>query len=407
MMRARRKEDYIYTMKPVTRFDKFVILTMLTCPIISLYASPIRGLNLSDIFILISIVGLVVKRGTHLRLIRLDLIYITVVLFALLNLFVTAAFIRPVEIVDILLRTMRYIVFFVLVILHEKRAELREVAFKYFRFFSITGTLLIILQNVVFRVFGYYIPGFVPFIPLSNPTGINEQIENIYVMGGRPYSFFAEPSAYAVYVAVYLAVEMFYYNNMKGIQKYYKWLLTFGLLLSGSTTAVILSAVLWVLYFKINGAKNLRKDMIFIVFLVPVAAVVLFRSSSFQSMLLRVANGSTVVDRFEGFRVLREDMPIFNIIFGHGMNDNVTAYYLSDLPRLYYYWGAVGVLFMAIILINIFRKSDKISRIILGIVMGITLGASWIWGPYLLVSGALIAGKSEHNIIEETCRELL
>lgn len=394
-------------MKLITRFDKFVIFTMVTCPIISIYASPIRGLNLSDIFILISIVGLIVKRGAHLRLSRLDLIYISIALFALLNLFVTVVFISPAEMTNIILRTMRYTIYFSLVILSDKRVEIRELSFKYFGFFSIAGTLLIILQNVVFRMFHYYIPGFVPFIPLSSPTGINEQIDNIYVMGGRPFSFFAEPSAYAVYVAVYLAIEMFYYDNMKGVKKDYKWLLTFGLLLSGATTAIILLAVLWILYFKINGAKNLRKDIIFIVFLVPVAAVVLLRSSSFQSMLLRVANGSTVVDRFEGFKVFLEDMSIYNIFFGHGMNDNVMAYYLSDLPRLYYYWGLIGILFMTAIMIRIFRNSDRISRIVMGIVMGITLGASWIWGPYLLVSGALIAEKNDYNTIEERCREFI
>lgn len=389
-------------MKYSFKFDKFAIFTMITSPFISIYASPVKGLNLSDILIILSIIGLVAKeKNGKIRLIKLDRIYISIVAFAFFNFLINIVVFEPIEIMDIALRTMRYIIYFTLVILIDKNQNSREIGFRYYRFFAMLGTLLIIVQNFVVRLFGYYISGFIPFLPLSGKAGIDEQISNIYNLGGRPFSFFAEPSAYAIYVAVYLAIEMFYFDSTSGYQKYYKWLLTFGLLLSGSTTGVILSGVLWILYFRRNGIKNLRKDLAFYIVLVPIAATVLLRSNSFQSMLLRVAKGSSSADRFRGFLVFCEDISAFNLIFGHGMNDNVTEYYLSDIPRLYYYWGTLGILFMVFILISLFKDIDNVSRIVLMIIIGITVGASWIWGPYLLLSGILISEKIQQHCISD------
>lgn len=374
--------------------DNFMLFIIATFPFLNIYATSIKGIGIADFFYFILLlfysICLIKKRQI---LTAMGKCSILVILFVISNFLISLCNSGiSIDTKAIFLRTMRFVIYQSVAIFFPitevRRKKIRNIIL----FFSIVATFILILQNVVLRILGVYINAFIPGIPLMSSEGIEGQIYNIYNMGGRAFSFFSEPSSYAMYVGLCLL-----FITMETDRKemfFTKGILTIGLLLSGATTG--LACVLYV--YGLEGLhyifqKNLKissKKLIILFIVFPIALIILFRSASVQTMLTRIRHMSSLFDRVEGYKVFFFNFNLFERFFGHGMNDNITEFFIPSYPRIYYYWGLTGMIFVMIIVYWLYKKLDYFSRIVILFVIFINTTTLWSWGQFMFVSYGLI-----------------
>lgn len=361
--------------------DKFTILVLVSAPFMDVYATPIPSVGLCDLLLLPILMYYLFYNLKYRPTITAIFKYKLALAFLTIgNYFVVMLYTDFYMSGSITGRTLRYLVYLVIGLLFNVSEEHRKTAIKYLEACSILGTGLIILQNIVLKASGYYIAGLIPFLKPMNEAGFKEQISNIYHLGGRPFSFFSEPSTYGIYVGLCLAIEL--YIGEKGSKNFFiRWFLTLGLILSGSTTGLASVVVLYAgVFIQRILHKNFQfqiKDALFVTTLMPIFIFVLFGSSTVQTMILRLQNGASARNRFAGYKIFHEPMPLTEMLFGHGMNMDITDFFLAGIPRLYYYWGIAGTIIVAALLIFIYVRIDRTSRIILLYVLFINIAAAW------------------------------
>ena len=99
---------------------------------------------------------------------------------------------------------------------------------------------------------------------------------------------------------------------------------------------------------------------------------------------------SSLFDRVEGYKVFFFNFNLFERFFGHGMNDNIIEFFIPSYPRIYYYWGLTGMIFVMIIVYWLYKKLDYFSRTVILFVIFINTTTLWSWGQFMFVSYGLI-----------------
>ena len=386
----------------IKSIDEIAIFFCITAPFLNMYATPIRSVGVCDFMIMVLLVLFAIKKHRVWNVNRFNLAILSVVVICFMNWWINIYSYASGMAFDITFRTLRFMAYMLMIYIMPKTVSNRDYAIRLFRFFSILATGLLIIQNIVLRIFGVYVDGIVPFWPLMGGDGLYQQIDNIYTINGRPFSFFSEPSSYAMYVGMYLALELFAYKGEKRFDGLVRWFLTFGLLLSGSTTGIACAALVWLAYcikmIRHTYNKEIRRFVAYMVIIVPIGMFFLIRNTYFLDMLARISQGDSARIRFSGFNAFGINMPVQEKLFGHGMDDSVNSFFMSGIPRLYYYWGALGFLCFALVLVYLFYVGDRVSRIVIVIMIFMNLGSTWSWGQYMLVSGLLIIPKT-YNIM--------
>lgn len=395
--------------KKASLMETIMLFVLATFPFINLYATPISSLGISDVILLLMLLYYFVVA------LRRPMVFNSVakyrfllICFIVINFIVVICYSAGYMYLDIFFRTLRYIIYMsvglVFPISHERREKIRKIIIAS----SLFATVVLIVENMVYRLFGVYIPGFIPSMPLLCEEAINEQVKNIYIMGGRPFSFFSEPSAYGMYVGLCLVLVML----IPGRDDHFfiRWFLTGGLILSGSTTGLSSVLVVYaVVFIKRLMHHNMRffvKEYLFAITLLPLGIYILLSSSSVQSMIIRIINGGSSYDRIEGYKVFGIKYSIEEILFGHGMNDNIEDFFMSSFPRLYYYWGILGIIIISGLLIWLFKRIDRESKIVFLFVLFLNIATGWSWGQFNLVSYALVVPVTtlgESMMMKEDC----
>ena len=199
------------------------------------------------------------------------------------------------------------------------------------------------------------------------------ELFNETVMGSnmviRPRSIFNEPAEYATYTSLFLAVELFLSKKEhKSIRNYWcEIIVTIGLVVSKSSTGIVCAFFLWCVYLMIRIKKNhskkeLKKMMVLLV-LGVICIVIFFKSSAFEYFINKTYSmnnewGYGVLGRFENYDKVfsLKDLTVSQIIFGNAMIN--TIYYIPGIPRIFLYFGIIGVLIYSLIYLYIVVNSD-------------------------------------------------
>lgn len=374
--------------------ESLMLLIIAIFPFLNMYSTPIKGIGIADFLYLILLFCYFVQMLKN-RQILTDIGKCSLMLIVLASSnFLLILFLSDKELAirEVLLRTLRFIAYHSVAIFFPITYERREKIQKIIIYSSWFATFILILQNIVLRFWGIYINAFIPGLPLTSSEGIKTQVYNIYNMGGRSFSFFSEPSTYAMYVGFALLLLMSETNRKKFF--FLRGFLTVGLLLSGATTG--LACVLFV-----YGSEALRnilrnnlrigyKKLLILLMTSPMLLLFLLRSASVQSMISRIKHMSSLIDRVDGYKVFFFDFNLFERLLGHGMNDNITDFFMSSYPRLYYYWGIVGLILVMGIVYCLYKKIDKLSRKVLLFVLFMNITTVWSWGTYIFISYGMI-----------------
>lgn len=372
-------------------------ILIILLPILIIYESPIDGISIVEILIILSIPYLIrkeiVEKEGNIKMNPQKIFCFLYISFILLNFFVNIIFIPELERVTVLFRTSRYLLYW-MILLFTDHVKNVDYSIKIYEIVSVISIIFLILQIAVLKGTGYYIDGRLPLLPVMNPSGFEEQIEIIYTMGGRPFSFYAEPSVGAQYITGLLAIELFYKRkvNIKLCT-----FLSLGVLIMASNTGIFLMILLYVLYF---GDKLRRRKIKFgkmiILFCAGIACVFICVLTN-KTLANRIFNPVVWLGRFGGFSVFVEKFTYKEILFGHGMNDNYGTF-MPGIPQFYYYFGYVGVAIMGVLLIWLYVNLNKDSRKLLLYILVLNLGGNMFFGQFIVTIWYFLKGKRKIKV---------
>ena len=181
---------------------------------------------------------------------------------------------------------------------------------------------------------------------------------------GRLRSIFLEPSHYAIYVALALGIELL---GKDSSDKKTIFILTLGLLMSTSSTAVAMVMILYAIYIWNNLKRFSKKSIrrLIILFFVGIilfsAFVNTFAFKIFYERTFKEEN-SAIDGRFKNYKIVLEDINNINLFFGRGIL-KISDYYIPTIPRIFYYYGLIGVIFFILISIKNFITLKGVSWI--------------------------------------------
>jgi hypothetical protein len=256
---------------------------------------------------------------------------------------------------------------------------------KWIKRFAILLTLYILLQSIFFYIFSIYLPNIFNFWILTPyADGYADYDALGYGVIVRPASFLSESSFYGNFALCALMVSLF--GQVGSIifrrEFYYRLFLTFGIILSTSTSAIVLAASVWIFYLLLSKTKitliiillfafilvatgvsiNLNAD---IGFLSTITNSIDKLSLSSMESSARVGRGFGVLNQFETHELL-----IGAGIGNHayfleslGMDNDV---YLNSATKMVLHLGYIGTLiFITFFLFFIFYRSTRLSALII------------------------------------------
>lgn len=284
---------------------------------------------------------------------------------------------------------------------------------KKYRTLVIFATVFIIVQTLLFYWQGYVLFGTIPGLRVSNP-GYDEDVERrFFAMFYRPSSIFLEPGYYAQFVLPYLAHTLFNNNER---QKHIKAIVpTLGCILSTSGQGIMLSLVIWAMYFAKNilnlKARKINLRVIIVCIMVLVAVIPIAKTQIMQRSLQRLFSGPSASSSsriYRGFAIYRQLKPIHKIIgvgYGHvGVylsSENIyTKYcgeqlyseYMNSIADILVSLGLVGFILFLWIIVRLCRITSGFHRICACILLLLSAVGACFTGPNIVFYLSMILG---------------
>lgn len=273
-----------------------------------------------------------------------------------------------------------------------------EFGYKFYRNLAIFATFFLIIQYVSVVFLGRYISGFWAPISLINPQEMYAKFGLYSIATYRPNSFFAEPAHYATFIIPFFCLNCFEEVKPKSILM--TVFLTFGVLLSGSTTGLVVCGgciVIWLFRF-FRKTRN-YKYLPVIIALVIIAYNIVSEMDSFKFMVYRTFGSNDATN--SRLRWFSEDIFPFegmlDYLFGVGNCDLILQKWLPGWALLFQDYGILGILIYIGCSVHLFWKSTSKSRIILIVFWVLSIGAEVIVDQHMLYFLAFVVVCNEER----------
>lgn len=364
---------------------------------LNVYLSSFSSVGLGDLLVFITFFLLSVYDVFHKKL-RCET---TLLLFIFYVVIQTTIQLNGEEIV---LRAGRYVVYLLFVALFVVDFFDDEITLKLYTYISVFSTAIIILQYVIFKLFHYYLPGYLPFLKISREELVAYS-EGIYFkdeLSVRMRSIFQEPAHYASYVTGCLMLVLLRYKK-NGEKKdiYLALYLSLGILIAASSTGIIIATFCWlifIVYYLLE--RSTKKTLLSFLGLTAVMIPLALKMDTFKTAVLRLQAGYTIQERIGSNRVVIYELTekVKEFLCGRGMI--LYGDYLPSWIRMFCYFGIVGVMMYVFPLFRTSMKSkEKILIFFYLTIMGI--GSSLLLSGNSMLLIAFILQKNTENYNKE------
>lgn len=373
-------------------------LIMLMAPFLSLYSTTVASVTYYDITLMLLGAGILLRK----RKLQINKEFIGYGIMIGCQFLISLVIINDNEISDIAWRMLRYLFYVLFLGVFSMKYFDTQLGERYFRGIAVIASLFLFLQLIVYRISRYYIPGFFTFLPLSRVEmywhAINYQ--DRYVLDPRPRSFFSEPQIFASFALGYLAILLFQEHWGKR-EKIILFILSGGIIASKSTTAILCFIFLWCIFFiKLFCKRKMSTYVLFILCAVFVGIIVLLPLYSKQ-----LAFGSHSMNGRLGAysHFFRNDINVCELLFGHGMVNIdssefvATVGFMPSVLRAYYYYGLVGLCYIGVMFIVLFRKVQKRYRMLVLLNVIFLIGTVDFFGIMLFVNMPFILSMDRNG----------
>lgn len=328
-------------------------------PVLSMYGTGIESLSLFDVLLFIPLflvftIKSVSSSPSLLPIRQLNLYVATVLVLSTFNM----VYVDQTAVTEVLLRTMRYLLYLTYLFYFSKTFFDIEFAKKLFRWLVLFATIYLFYQYLSLFIFGRYPRGYVEFLPLMRPGLRAHFIGAAAESWFRPRSIFGEPSQYGIVAGTYLIWSL---SEEKRVS-WDKLFIVAGLAISASGTAYLI--LLFALFVWIHNLVSKYSRFGLSTYLTTFIIFILLGGIVYSVLSLLAGN---IINEFI-FRGLRRlggfadisiffKYPIINTIFGLGMRIDVFESWPSSVVRVIYYFGLFGLASYILLLILLWKQT--------------------------------------------------
>ena len=308
--------------------------------------------------------------------------------------------------------TIRYLLYFIIFAICFKNYLDINFTIKLYGGFCVLSTIWLLMQYILMVFFHIYLPGFIARF-VTREELLTDYLYVNHTIFYRPRSFFEEPAHYAIYVIGFLIILLLTSDTSKKISL--KIFLSFGIVLSGSTTGLAMLALAWMVYvYRLFREKKITTKTLSLIFGLLGALYVALQSSTAQILIRRTFQiNEASSGRFENVMEALSPKSALEFFFGRGayvpaISDDVG--WLPGWPLIYKCYGAIGLILFFAILFSLFLHGNRNQKIFIALFVLLNIGTEMVTMsfvfPYMayIVCGMMLdkrifdGARMEHNL---------
>lgn len=245
-------------------------------------------------------------------------------------------------------------------------------AAKFYELIAMVATIVVYVQVLSYILFRYDFVGY--SARWAYTEGYKERASNFVTDMFRPTSIFYEPAHYFEYVSILLVLYLFYSKDRKSIL--YAFFVTGGVLLSTSGQGILFSVMLWGIWMlkqleRFRWKRSLKIEAMFLPVFLMMAVGSLSLSDFGRKAMNRILSYQgamvTIGGRSDGFVSLKK-LSMGELLVGTGYG-NYTSVFFSSWPFNLYCLGIVGTAIIVFLYIYCWRHTDKKMLVLLNALM--------------------------------------
>lgn len=349
-------------------------------PVLASYASGIPGFSIADICLVVFLaLSLLKKDNRNQYRVSVVPLWIGMTLIVLLAL-IDCVLGFPTSMSDVLIRTIRYSFYMIVLFTAGKKLIDIPVLMQSVKIVSFLGSLFILLQAVMYYVFGTVVKGFLPFLDLYTKQYQNANYGDMYERLNiyRPTSFFLEPAHYARYCIIGIILYLFVDKVIDNKTIFRVVICTIGILISTSSQGYFLLAVVgsMFLFTRIKHIKSriIKQLMYLVVCVYPIVILIVLQLPVVQSTLDRsfsggITDGNSAIGARLGGLLSYFNLPFINKLIGTGFGNVPDSVWLSSAAYWLYGSGFFVFAIYLYFLLRSFFRVDLAGKYILFVVI--------------------------------------
>lgn len=357
------------------------------------------GGTFADYALIVLTIYILVKQSSRLINKTTVLSFLPFFVFVFANFFLTFHNNLPVS--DQIIDWMRCLLWYFVIIFGAKKYFDYEFGYRFYTYLAVLATIFLIIQYLSAVFLGQYISGFWEPMSVMDPQEMYDDFNLYAITTYRPNSFFAEPAHYATFIIPLLCIICLERVNPKSI--FLLVFLTFGILLSGSTTGLVMCVFcIMVWLFRFSRETQNYKYLVVIIILGIVAYNIVSEMDSFKFMVYRTFESDSATNSRMGW--LTEDTfpfdELMDYLFGVGNCSLILEGrqgWLPGWPLLFQNYGIIGILIYIACSLHLFWKGTSKSRIILIVFWILSIGAEVSVDQHMLYFLAFAVTCKEAN----------
>ena len=338
-------------------FRKLFTLLIIIFPALFLYYSGLSSLSVADVLLISCHLFFLFDLIKNNKIILFNKIWIVYLLYLIFNYMILLFYIGSNDFYKFL----RYFLYvstlvFLVPVYYDFRFGIKAI-----KVFGVSVAIFTILQAVFLHLFGFYIKGYLPFLPIMREELINygDTVGTYFRVRG----IFGEPAHLGTYLSLVLIGILLGEEKKDHICAI---IVTIAMLFSGSNTAYILIVVIWggsiILNIKqinhVNSKGVIKIIGVGILFLI---IIYFFTQSNLYTLATRRYDAS-YSGRMDGYSIFFDNnYTPFEKLFGHGYVTSTS--YLPSYPLIYFRYGYLGlylILFMLILTVVKYRSAFQL-----------------------------------------------
>lgn len=376
--------------KRLPKQNIYIVISILL-PVLSIYASPIAGLDLGTACILLLSLFLFESKSAFQinYLLGILLLYTFATTLPALIGFNTNYSERTI----ILLRMMRFVLLIIIMIGFGYSNYYDERKYtKVFKVVAVFVSLYAVLQSIVFRftgvklrnIFGQERGGAI----FSSTLG---EYESVY----RPPSIFLEPSSVTYFLTPILCYVLFSDNNTSTKRIIISLTISAGILVSTSGQGLLVVVICWGIW----GLSRLRSLSLGGVFFLLVSIFIISQNFDLGYTISRITTDDAVnaIDaRSEGYELVKGMNP-GSFVFGNGYGNYDESVYFSSFAEILFCTGVLGLILVLLFFLWIFIKGVAYQKVLVISCIILMLGGGIYTATYLCLYLPLLLPRAETN----------
>lgn len=234
---------------------------------------------------------------------------------------------------------------------------------------------------------------YLPLLPVLR-TGLDDHYREVISYGWvvRPRAWFSEPSTFAIFLLLALAVELFVLGREERRKKIC-FIYTFGIIISRSSTGIVgLIALLlsWILICPADFLHKIPKKVLQgILCVFPICSIILYIGGFVTSFIDHTFEGGQGLAAQSHFAYISaafqgQNFNTLEQLFGHGRQEVATGY-LPGWVGTYYCLGIIGVILYINGFIKSLKHSSEAARIIVLTFIFLNFGTEIMLGVFMLL----------------------